>query len=101
MWRELELLYPDQMPQLCVQSLDVSTLRINKPEALLQANRQGKVPTFEADDGQVLFESAAICNYLCRRFDSEEKLLLRDAKSMARHDMIAHYVCGTGKNSVL
>lgn len=97
MWHELEVLYPDQMPSLNLLSLDVDTLRKNKPEALLRANRQGKVPTFQSDDGLVLFESAAICNYFCRRFDIEEKLLRRDAQSMARHDVISHYVCGTGK----
>lgn len=99
MWRELELLYPESMPTLDVQKMDVATLRTNKPAALLRANRQGKVPTFQSDDGLVLFESAAICNYFCRRFDTEHKLMpSSDANAMARHDMIAHYSCGTADN---
>jgi glutathione S-transferase len=99
MWRELELLYPGELPPLTVISMDEATLRENKPEDLLKVNRQGKVPTFLSDDGLVLFESAAICNYFCRRFDKEEKLLKSsDANFMARHDMIAHYVCGTADN---
>ena len=98
MWRELELLYPDQMPPLTVNSMDVDTLRTNKPAALLEANRQGKVPTFQSEDGLVIFESSAICNYFCRRFDQDQKLMPLDAESMARHDCIAHYVCGTADN---
>lgn len=78
--------------------MDVATLRTNKPAALLQANRQGKVPTFQSDDGLVLFESAAICNYFCRRCDTDHKLIPVDANAMARHDMIAHYSCGTADN---
>ncbi|CAB9508099.1 Glutathione S-transferase [Seminavis robusta] len=98
LFRELELLYPGELPELNLISLDETTLRTEKPESLLKVNRQGKVPTFQSDDGLVLFESAAICNYFCRRFDTEEKLLRRDANSMARHDMIAHYACGTADN---
>jgi glutathione S-transferase len=99
MWRELELLYPDKLPELTVITMDEATLRINKPQGLLQANRQGKVPTFQSADGSlVLFESAAICNYFCRLYDTEEKFMPRDAISMARHDMIAHYTCGTADN---
>jgi glutathione S-transferase len=46
----------------------------------------------------VLVESAAICNYFCRQYDVDEKFMPRDAISMARHDMIAHYTCGTADN---
>ena len=99
MWRELELLYPGKLPELTLITMDESTLRTNKPPALLEANRQGKVPTFQSPDGSlVLFESAAICNYFCRQYDTEEKFMPRDPMSMARHDMIAHYACGTADN---
>jgi glutathione S-transferase len=98
MWRELEHAYPNELPVLHLETMNESTLRESKPEALLRANRQGKVPTFVGADGTVLFESAAICNYFCRLFDHKHKLLPQDPVAMARHDMVTHYVCGTADN---
>lgn len=54
-----------------------------KPKEFLAVNRQGKVPTFLSDDGLVMFESSAICNYFCRRYDRNENLMKLDAASMA------------------
>ena len=37
---------------------------VNRDQEIIKANPLGKVPTFYCDDGQVLFDSRVICEYL-------------------------------------
>lgn len=52
----------------------------NRKESFLQMNPFGKIPTLD-DDGFYLFESNAICRYLCDKYESE--LYPKDIKQRA------------------
>lgn len=55
----------------------------NKPEWFLKISPRGKVPVLQLDDGQVLFESQAICEYLEEVYP-EPRLMPNDPVGRAR-----------------
>ena len=66
----------------------------DKPEMLIQANPLGKIPTLITDDGQSLFDSRAIMQFLDR--ESGKKLFPRNAAKRTdaeRMEALADGIC--------
>lgn len=47
-----------------IELLDSAAHPVNRDRAIIEKNPLGKVPTFLTDDGQVLYDSRVICEYL-------------------------------------
>lgn len=66
------------------QLIDLSKGEGNSPE-FLQINPAGKIPVLE-DEGFILSESSAICNYIARKVPEKNLIPIDNIQQLARHD---------------
>ena len=98
MYHELQELYGSNVPNLELTTFkDISSFRLNKPQWLLDINPNGKVPTM-VHGPVVMFEGGAICSYLIDLFDTDRKLLPRDAEAMSIYYMMVSWCASTLDN---
>ncbi|XP_060782086.1 glutathione S-transferase omega-1-like [Neoarius graeffei] len=75
---------------LCAKGIEPETINIHlkeKPEWFLEKNPLGQVPTLETSNGQVVYESAIVCEYLDEIYP-EKKLFPSDPFAKAQQKMV-------------
>lgn len=70
------------------------------PEALLNVHPLGKSPLIE-DDGQVIFESGAIVEYLCERLGGDSLIPERGTDAHIRYLEFLHFAEGSAMTPIL
>lgn len=70
------------------------------PEALLNVHPLGKSPLIE-DDGQVIFESGAIVEYLCERLGGDALIPERGTDAHIRYLEFLHFAEGSAMTPIL
>jgi glutathione S-transferase len=70
------------------------------PPELLAIHPLGKSPMIE-DDGRVIYESGAITEYLCERYDGDALIPARGTDDHVRHLELVHFAEGSAMTPIL